>query len=134
MRLTRRHVRYAGAALAATMALIYLGIGAGVLDVGGGPDDREFLWVFGALAGGAFLLGAILLLRFDRRWLWVLGLAFGLFVFWAYLDVSKNRTPPFETWGIVLRIIQVPLLVVLAYLAVRPTEPASGPGSSAPSP
>jgi hypothetical protein len=125
MHLTRRHVRYAGAALAATMALIYVGIGAGILDVGGGPDDRAFLWVFGALAGGAFLLGAILLLRFDRRWLWVLGLVFGLFVFWAYIDVSKTRTPPFETWGIVLRIVQVPLLAVLAYLAVRPTEPAT---------
>lgn len=129
MHVTRRGVRYAGAAMAGTMALIYAGIGLGVLDVGATDADREFLWVFGALAGSAFLFGAFLLLRFDRRWLWILGLVFQLFVFWAYIDVAKTRTPPFETWGILLRVIQVPLLAALVYLAVRPTEPV---GSVAP--
>ena len=47
---------------------------------------------------------------------------FQLFVYWAYFDISKTRTPPFETWGIALRIIQIPLLVCLAYLALRPVE------------
>jgi hypothetical protein len=135
MHVTRRRVRYAGAALAGTMALIYAGIGLGVLDVGASDADREFLWVFGALAGSAFLLGAFLLLRFDRRWLWILGLGFQLFVFWAYIDVAKTRTPPFESWGILLRVIQVPLLAALAYLAVRPPEPvasvAARPGDAA---
>lgn len=54
---------------------------------------------------------------------------FQLFVFWAYIDVAKTRTPPFETWGILLRVILVPLLAALVYLAVRPTEPV---GSVAP--
>jgi hypothetical protein len=101
------------------MAAIYFLIGLGVLDVGGSASDRAFLWVFGALAGGAFLLGAVLLVAVDRRWVWVVGLTFQVFVVWAYLDVSETRTPPFETWGITLRIIQVPLIAALGYLSIR---------------
>jgi hypothetical protein len=120
MSLSRRSVRLGAAAIAATMAVIYIGIGLRLLDVGGSEADRAFLWVFGGLAGGAFLLGTVLLVRFDRRWLWILGAVFQVFVYWAYVDVSKNRNPPFEMWGITLRIIQVPLLVALVYLAARP--------------
>jgi deazaflavin-dependent oxidoreductase (nitroreductase family) len=115
------------------MAAIYFGIGAGVLDVGGSSADRQFLWVFGALAGGAFVLGALLLVLSDRRWLWIAGLLFQVFVYWAYVDVSKSRTPPFEAWGITLRVIQVPLVIALAYLVWRVPEPAAGrPGTSDP--
>lgn len=117
--MSRRTIRYGAAAVAAIMAGIYFLIGLGVLNVGGTDSDRAFLWVFGALAGGAFLLGAILLVAVDRRWVWIVGLIFQLFVYWAYVDVSKTRTPPFEMWGITLRIIQVPLLVALGYLALR---------------
>jgi deazaflavin-dependent oxidoreductase (nitroreductase family) len=130
----RRLARYIGAAVAATMAAIYFGIGAGVLDVGGTSADRQFIWVFGALAGAAFLLGAVLLVLFDRRWLWIVGFAFQLFVYWAYVDVSKTRTPPYEMWGITLRIIQVPLVIGLADLAWRAPAPlavAAGQTASA---
>ena len=119
MGISRRTIRYGAAAVAAIMAAIYFLIGLGVLDVGGSDSDRAFLWVFGALAGGAFLLGALLLVAVDRRWVWVAGLLFQVFVYWAYVDVSKTRTPPFETWGITLRIVQLPLLVALGYLAIR---------------
>ncbi len=119
MGISRRTIRYGAAAVAAIMAAIYFLIGLGVLNVGGTDSDRDFLWVFGALAGGAFLLGAVLLVGVDRRWVWVAGLIFQVFVYWAYVDVSTTRTPPFETWGITLRVIQLPLLVALGYLAVR---------------
>ena len=119
MAMSRRTIRYGAAAVAAIMAAVYVLIGLGVLNVGGSVSDRAFLWVFGALAGGAFLLGALLLVAVDRRWVWVAGLIFQVFVYWAYVDVSKSRTPPFETWGITLRIIQLPLLVALGYLAIR---------------
>lgn len=119
MGMPRRTIRYGAAAVAAIMAAIYFLIGLGVLNVGGTDGERAFLWVFGALAGGAFLLGAILLVAVDRRWVWVAGLLFQVFVYWAYVDVSKTRTPPFETWGITLRIVQLPLLVALGYLAIR---------------
>lgn len=117
--MSRPTIRYGAAVVAAMMAAIYFLIGLGVLDVGGSDSDRAFLWVFGALAGGAFLLGTVLLVGVDRRWVWVAGLLFQVFVYWAYVDVSKTRTPPFETWGITLRIIQLPLLVALGYLVFR---------------
>jgi len=122
MRPNRRTIRYAAAAIATVMALIYLGIGLGVLDIGGSAAEKPFLIVFGGLAGGSFLLGALLLVRFDRRWLWIVGVMFMVFVYWAYVDVSKTRTPPYELWGITLRIIQLPLLAALIYLAVRPPQ------------
>jgi deazaflavin-dependent oxidoreductase (nitroreductase family) len=125
MHVSRRVVRYSAAAVATTMAIIYFGIGAGMLDVGGSSADRQFLWVFGALAGGSFLFGATLLVLFDRRWLWIGGLAFQLFVYWAYVDVSKSRTPPFEVWGITLRVIQVLLLLALVYLAWQAPAPTN---------
>jgi hypothetical protein len=124
MRIHRRTVRYVAATVSAAMALIYFLIGLGVANVGGGPSDRTFLWIFGGAAGGAFLLGAVLLALFDRRWLWILGALFQVFVYWAYFDVARTRDPAFETWGISLRIIQVPLLLALTYLALRPPRGA----------
>ena len=122
MNLRRTTIRHAAAMVAAVMASIYFLIGAGVLQVVTPNEDPEFLLVFGASAGGAFLLGALLLLRSDRRWLWMLGAAFQVFVYWGYIAVAPDRTPAFEPWGITLRIVQVPLLIALLYLAVRPSE------------
>ena len=122
MKLSRATIRHAGAVVASVMAAIYFLIGAGVLQVVTPNEDPGFLFVFGASAGGAFLLGALLLMRFDRRWLWMLGAAFQVFVYWGYFAVAPDRTPAFEPWGIALRIVQVPLLIALLYLAVRPFE------------
>ena len=122
MMLSRTTIRHAGAVVAAVMAVIYFLIGAGVLQVVNPNEDPGFLFVFGAMAGGAFLLGALLLMRFDRRWLWMLGAAFQVFVYWGYFAVAPDRTPAFEPWGITLRVVQVPLLIALLYLAVRPSE------------
>jgi hypothetical protein len=122
MNLSRTTIREIAAVSAAIMAAIYFLIGAGVLHVVTENEDRGFLLVFGASAGAAFLLGAFLLLRFDRRWLWMLGVAFQVFVYAGYLAASAERVPAFEPWGITLRIVQVPLLIALLYLAVRPPE------------
>ena len=120
MRIDRRAVRYGAAGISAVMAVIYILIGLGILDVGSANGDLSFLWVFGALAGGAFLLGAVLLVSLDRRWLWMVGTVFQVFVYVAYFNVAPQRDPTFEVWGITLRIIQVPLAVALAWLALRP--------------
>jgi hypothetical protein len=124
MHVHRRTIRYVAAAVSTAMAVIYFLIGLGVLDVLASASDRDFLLVFGGAAGGAFLLGGFLLVAFDRRWLWVVGAIFQVFVYWAYFDVSKTRDPAFETWGITLRIIQVPLLLALTYLALRAPDAA----------
>jgi hypothetical protein len=119
--MNRRTVRRAAAALAGAMAAIYFLIGLGVLTVVEGQSTDTSLLGFGAMAGSAFLLGAVLLLATDRRWLWILGALLQLFVVGGYVMVAADRTPAFEVWGITLRIIQVPLFAALVYLALRPT-------------
>jgi hypothetical protein len=120
--MSRHAIRLVGAAAAAAMALIYVAIGLGVLQVVDPATQTESLLPFGAAAGGAFLLGAALLALTDRRSLWILGAIFQVGVAVMYVVVGQQRTPPFEIWGITLRIIQVPLFAVLVYLAVRPPE------------
>jgi hypothetical protein len=119
MGLSRQGVRYLGAAAAALMAAIYFLIGIGVLDVGGTtsgetPDQLGF----GLSAGSAFLLTAALLLLTDRRWVWVIATVFQVLVLVIYIGASAIRVPPFEVWGITLRVIQLPLLLAVGWLAL----------------
>jgi hypothetical protein len=117
----RRAIRYGAAVVSATIAAIYFLIGLGLLTVITPAADDPSL--FGFSAGSAFLLGALLLVAFDRRVLWLLGAALQLLVLWAYFAVAPDRTPAFEVWGITLRIIQLPLTAALVYLSLRAPEP-----------
>lgn len=119
----RMTVRYLAAAASALTALLYFGIGLGVLKVvdegaAGGPGLLEF----GASAGAAFALGAVLLVVVDHRGLWLLGALLQVIVLIMYLAVSPQRTPPFEAWGILIKILQAALLAGLAYLVVHVPE------------
>jgi hypothetical protein len=125
-RLERREIRYVAAGLAATIALIYFLIGLGVLTVVTPVDGDQSMLVFGASAGAAFLLGAALLFVFDRRVLWILGAVLQLFVVWGYFAVAPDRIPSFEAWGISLRILQIPLVAALLYLALRSVRSPEG--------
>lgn len=125
MHLTRVRVRYGAAAAAASMALIYFLIGLGVLSIGGSQSGEMVdLTVFGGGAGMAFLVTAALLAFTDRRWIWALLLAFQVFVYVIYVMTSASREPPFELWGITLRILQLPVLAALVYLTVKPAKHA----------
>jgi hypothetical protein len=124
----RQTVRYVAAALAATMALIYFLIGINVLTVVTPVDGDASMLIFGASAGAAFLLGALLLVAFDRRVLWILGAILQVLVVWGYFAVAPDRTPSFEAWGIALRVIQVPLFAALLYLAVRSAATSAATG------
>lgn len=118
----RRQVRYLAGIAAGAMAAIYFLIGLGVLQVvepGSATEGSPDMLAFGASAGAMFLLGAVLLLAVDRRFLWVGGAILQVLVFAMYLVVSQQRTPAFELWGITLRVIQVPLFAALVYLALR---------------
>ena len=110
-----------------TMAAIYFLIGLGIADIGGSSTGEMVdLAMFGASAGSVFLLLGVLLLLTDRRWLWVLAAIFQVFVFATYFGASSGRVPPFEMWGITLRIVQIVLFVSLVYLSVRaPTRDTS---------
>lgn len=121
MRFDRERPKAIGATASALMAVIYYLIGLGVLRIGGSSTgDPVDLVMFGASAGTGFLVLAVLLLRTDRRWVWVLAAVAQVWVFLVYFLVSGTREPPFETWGIVLRLLQVPLFVVTVLLAWRP--------------
>jgi hypothetical protein len=85
-------------------------------------DDPSMVF-FGLSAGSAFLLGALLLVAFDRRVLWILGATLQLVVVWGYFAVAPDRTPAYEAWGITLRIIQLPLFAALVYLSLRAPQP-----------
>lgn len=120
MRVDRHRMRSIGAAISGVMAAIYMLIGLGVLGIGASRSGESVdLAVFGFGAGSAFLVLALLLLLTDRRWLWVLAALAQTWVAVVYVMVSGTREPPFEVWGIVLRILQVPLLMITVYLAWR---------------
>lgn len=123
--MSRHTIRLVGAVAAAAMAGLYYLIGLGVLTVvepGTSVGDTPDMLVFGGGAGTMFLVGAILLATTDRRVLWIAGAILQVLVFAMYLSVSPTRTPTFEVWGITLRMIQVPLFTVLAYLALKAPE------------
>ena len=120
----RRPVRYVAAMASAATALLYFGIGIGVLKVvdvasPAAPD----MFAFGAPAGAAFALGALLLVAFDRRLLWVLGAILQVGVIVMYVAIADRRTPPFEVWGILIKLFQAAILAALVYLVARPPEP-----------
>lgn len=112
----RRDIRIVGIVLAAASTLIYYLIGFGVITFPGG--DFAGQTVFGLFAGTAFLAGTIAMVRYDKRALWVLGTLGLVFVTWAYFDVAPERDPSYEFWGIFLRVLQIPLLGIVGWLAM----------------
>jgi hypothetical protein len=123
--LRRHQVRYLAAAAALLTATIYALIGLGVLSVvSETATDAPPLLTFGLSAGAAYLLGAVLLLAIDRRIAWVLGAILQIGVIVMYIAVAPNRTPPYELWGITIKVLQALLLVALVYLSIRPPERA----------
>jgi hypothetical protein len=120
MSLTRKTAKYVGATAATIMAGIYFLIGLGVLDIGGSSSGEMVdLRMFGFSAGTAFLALGVLLFFTDWRWIWVLALLFQVFVYLVYVATSGGREPPFEIWGITLRILQLPVLASLIYLSIK---------------
>lgn len=124
----RVRLRWVAAVLSLANAAVYGLIGAGALRVvEDAPGEGPSLVVFGALAGGAFLLGAVLLMRFDRRVLWWIGAAFQAFAIVTYFNVAPQRVPPYEVWGLSLKATQLLLLALLLVLSLtRAGSPGSG--------
>lgn len=119
----RRMARYLAAVASAATALLYFGIGAGVLKVVDEvAADQPGLFEFGASAGAAFALGALLLVAVDHRGLWLLGALLQVGVLVMYVVVSPQRTPAFETWGILIKVLQAVILAALAYLVANAPE------------
>lgn len=114
-----RALRVVTAALATAAAVIYLLIGFEVLQVvDTGPSDPNLLW-FGISAAAAFLFGAVVILVSERMLLWAAGAVFQVFAIFAYVGVAEDRTPPYEFWGILLRVVQGLILLALVALIAR---------------
>ncbi len=116
--------RYLAAAMAGVAAVIYLLIGAGVLQVVDG--DQSGMATFGFAAASGFVLGVILLLAWKHPLVWVLGALLQIIVIVMYFAVGPDRTPHYEVWGLALRIPQVLILASLVYLTVVRRTPARG--------
>jgi hypothetical protein len=116
----RLAVRRVAAALCVSCAVVYFAIGLGLVHPAQSAADAGGLLAFGAAAGLAFALGAVLLARIDRLGPWILGAVFQALVIVAYFAVAETRTPPFEGWGIALKITQVAILAALVFLIVTP--------------
>lgn len=101
------------AGCSACMTVIYLLIGARLVDVIQPADDQP---VFGFVAAGFFALLTAVLLLIRRPLIWLLALATHLFVVFVYVDLAPERVPHYETWGLVLRGLQVPAIVALGRL------------------
>jgi peptidoglycan/LPS O-acetylase OafA/YrhL len=133
MHLARQRVRYVGVLAASAMCVIYFLIGLGILDIGGSKSGETVdLRLFGFSAGSAFLILALLLASTDRRWLWIGAAVFQVWVYLIYFATSGGREPPFEIWGITLRVVQLPLLAALVYLSWKAPEPRPRPPRASP--
>ena len=117
----RRRVRYFAAAMAASASLIYFLIGLRVVSVIQNPEEQVG---FGFAAGAGFAISTLLILSVDQRSLWVAGAVLQALIIFMYFTLAVERIPEFEVWGILLRIVQVPLLAAVTYLAIRPREHA----------
>jgi hypothetical protein len=111
----REYVHWAAIGLSALTAALYLLIGLNVVSIGeiSAREQRAF----GIPAALVFAGGAVVSLFWDQRWLWIVG-ALGLALIIAmYFSISSKRVPRFETWGILIRVVQFPLLATLTFLA-----------------
>jgi len=104
-------LRYVAIALCAACVLGYAAIGAGLIY----PQtaDGVSLPRFGFSTAAAFGLGVALLAVRPGRVVWTLGAAFMVFVIVAYVLVAPERQPPFEAYGIALKLAQAAILAAL---------------------
>lgn len=107
---------YTATAFTLAMAIVYFLIGLKVVSVIDPSDDQP---AFGFAAGAAFSAVAVLLLTIRHRYLWIALALLELFVVFTYFNLADQREPSFETWGILLRVLQVPVVAALGYLIYR---------------
>lgn len=110
-------VRYFAAAMAAVAAAMYFLIALRLVTVL--DDAAADQTIFGAIAAAGYLLGAVLLMVWPRRLVYILGALLQVFVIAMYFNVASDRTPHYEVWGLLLRIPEVLILASLVYLSVR---------------
>jgi F0F1-type ATP synthase assembly protein I len=112
-----RLIRDAVAALAALLGIAYIMVALQVVHVSDAAGKTS-PFVPMAAAGIAFFIGAALMLS-DRRIVYVLGAAVQVVVLIGYFAVAPSRDPHYETIGLLMKVVQVVMLGLLAYLTLR---------------
>lgn len=122
---TFRRGRRLAIALSGVTAILYAFIATNVITVLQGPSDEVATaqLAFAAPAAALYVVGMVVLVRSDRRWLWAGGAFLQIAIIGMYFNVAPQRTPPFEVWGIAIRVVQLALTVTLVYLVVRAPLP-----------
>jgi hypothetical protein len=117
----RELIAVAAAALAGLTALLYLLIGLNIVSLGEiSPNEQR---AFGFPAATVFTGGAVVAAVWDERWMWITGASGLALIMTMYFSLASQRNPRFERWGILIRVVQTPLIVALVYLAA--TNPAT---------
>jgi glucose dehydrogenase len=112
-----RGLQRTAAGICVLIAALYGLIWAGALTVVTESEPGE-LGILG-VAGVVFLVLAALLWRFASRVLWLGTTILQALMIWMYVVIGAERVPPFEFWGISIRVAQVALIGVLITLLVR---------------
>ncbi|MFU8839453.1 MAG: hypothetical protein ACNA8R_01870 [Nitriliruptoraceae bacterium] len=112
----------AASLLAVMIALLYLLLATGVLDLG--DADRGELGILGA-AGVLHLVIAAALWWRPRRWLLAAVVAVQLAMAAMYVAIAPERVPPYELWGLTIRALSALLVLalVLGLVAGRRARP-----------
>ena len=121
-------LRWIGVVAALACAAIYGLIGLGVLSVGESTTEATTdLLGFGLLMAGFSAVVALAVARLHAR-LWLAIVAgLQLVPLLGYVAAAGLREPPFELWGLLIKVGQAVVFVVATVLALAATtrEPAS---------
>jgi hypothetical protein len=111
----RSRLQLVAVACSAAIALVYLALFTGLLDLPGAETGE--LGILG-VAGGVFAVLAGLLWWLHSRVLWAIGAVLQVLLAWMYVAVAPEREPAFEVWGVTIRALSLALLVALVSLLV----------------
>lgn len=106
----------AASALAAIIAVGYLLLGTGILDLGEAESGELGIL---AAAGVVHLLLAVVLWLRPWRWLLAIVVLMQLALAGMYVAIAPERDPSFEVWGLTIRGLSL-LLVVALIVAMLP--------------
>jgi hypothetical protein len=113
-------LRWLGVGAAIASAALYLLIGIGWLTVGASTQEATTdLFGFGVLMGGVYAVTSLAIWFMRSRVVLALVAAFQLIPLLGYVAFAGLREPPFELWGVLIKVCQVGVLVAAAALALR---------------
>jgi hypothetical protein len=112
-------LRLSAIAIAAVVTVLYVVVGAEIVKVDGVAEVETGPAVPLLIAAGAFGVLTIALALHPRPFVYLAGIALDVLVIVGYFVVAPSRHPSFEVWGLSIKAIELGLLVVLTWLAIR---------------